>query len=1097
MNKFKKTLLATAMVSGISFSTATMAGTVETGTFLNGMVEVRIDGGSWQWVTGDEWIALALASAEETANGAPTIQPFPNPQVISEKTVVLKFDNGKYLSSHGGTSLHVERSGVVTSTEKFIEQDLGNSQFAYLASDGSYVGALYVEYGTIKYPLISGISTLDSSSVFTKDSSGRIKNLDGLYVDDPKAYSGADVVAMPSSSSVSGATITVEDIGNVDIFTLVSNLSASKHPDHLALVIKDLPSGVAIQGKATPPSQRSDINRDQGTAATYHQIVDYDAYINNELKVVVNKGFKGDINLKIKEFYVKDGMDIGTGSGPVTSLSVDQVDVVHDALDKRLVGTFSKTINLTPNTAFAAMTGSVRFDRAPVVTRDMKVSLKTKDGYYVQANGEAGNDKKTYATDMVLSENEKFIIREHVNGRFTFATVQDVNEPVLEGCGPNMDWLSQSDERWLAEPDELLLTGENRMSGCSKFQLFQADDGKVAFRANDRKHYWNAVNGGGGKIKVNEDQLVGRAMFEMEELDAPNRSTTLVPVYFAINPNITGTTTVTLSNVPEGAKLIKSDQVTEIQGSSGTFIINNPEATYYLDIESIDGSFDIDVEMNATDTPKLTKSLHIADITFFSSSSKENVAAYIPFLRNSMAVTRVGNAWNLKQISTGNTFSINMVEVPILVFENGKVSLASHYSIPFYVEVLQNDTLVVVHNVPRGAVINNSFPMGNNAFGLLRDRLNIVAMDNTTKAKLFLETSTVYNQNSIYSEDDIDGNIETYSDGTSESGIRVSTSQHVFTQGQITKVEGMTISGTANAKAYAEAEQGSNFSYELDNDGLAMEAGAHQHFTAVVSAGATASAGKVADMNATASAEVTVHREVAVRVAADKHETSTSAYAGQENVASLRGDASIESPVIPGTRADTGAGIAVSSHAFAMADGSIAYGHGKYGAEGEAVLSAGYMVTAEAYASGSVAGVGGGASGGVTAGEGAAIGGSGAIMYDHGKIDIAVSGELAALLGVKTEIDISVDINEVADTVDIIDEDVFTAADAVAFGLITAGEAINDFGLDTYDALEMGLISTEEAIETFGADIAELSTIGYKNVRRFGNKVGNKIKFWK
>lgn len=241
---------------------------------------------------------------------------------------------------------------------------------------------------------------------------------------------------------------------------------------------------------------------------------------------------------------------------------------------------------------------------------------------------------------------------------------------------------------------------------------------------------------------------------------------------------------------------------------------------------------------------------------------------------------------------------------------------------------------------------------------------------------------------------------------------------------------------------------------------------------------------------------MSVHREVSIRVAANKHNTEVAYYAGQESVATLSASGSIETPIVPGTRAETGGSVSVSSYAYVTSEQELAYGGGKYGASTEGEIAAGHMATAEGYGSGSVAGIGGGAGAGVSAGTGVGIGGGATAMYDHGEITLGVNGDVAALLGVEADIEVNVDINEVADTAELIASGVLTVTDAVGLGVLTVTEAIEEYGLDVYDAVELGYLSAEDAIEDFGAESGKLAETGYKKVKRFGKKVGNSLKFW-
>ena len=1067
----------------------------------DGLYEVRVGGGVVQLVTHERFAELhAEAKAysnkiriENTPDDAAYL--ITDSMVLMEKKVALKLESSDQYFSKSSDSVRIKSTtnGQRQYQEIWTEQLLEDGKYAYIGPDGNYLEVKYEalldgNFYDTSFPLVAEKNVLKSSSVFTKESAGensfRLKNLDGMYVQYMSPSIGHPYYYAPNGNASDATVLEIEEIGSVDTYILLNNSISTKRGNHQALVVSNLPAGVGIEGQATAPTQTTRIDG----IPTFHQLVDYDAYINNELKVVVNKGFSGDINLVVSEYYG----NVGATSEIATTLTTDQVDDVFMRLNSVDIGSFSKSIELTADTAFAAVTGSVRLNSANITSLERLVSLKAREGHYVKIN----SDADVIAPDRKLASSKKFTLKQHefrvrvapttFSSPSFWGTIQKYslkanNGQYISGCGKDLDKPHlRANRKTIASVDS-----------CALFDMFEFMDGSVTFRAQDGNSFWNAADGGGASVKVNEDKILSRIKFTMKEEDGPNRTTTEVPLYFAVNPNIETRTTLTLSGIPEHAVLLNSDRSIVPENGDGTYSIDNPENTYYLDINAIDGSFDIEVQMSALGMPTFNKSLFIADVSFFSSSQKK-VVARIPSDRNEVVVTRAGNAWKIKNINNEKYFTVDMHSVPLLVFDDGAVSYASDYSVAMEVPVDTSNTMLIIHNVPYGAVINNSIALGNNAYGILTDRLNVVG----GKAIIYMDTSTVYIPNSLHQEGDVKHKRENYANGSHSMGIQVTASDHAFTESELTQLDGMTISGSANVEAYYEAENKANLSLKVNGDGLALEASVYQYYGAVVTAGATVSAENVAEVEVEASAEVSVRREVAIRVAADKHSTEVSAYAGQESVASLSASGSIDTPIVPGTRAETGGSVSVASYAYVKADGDIGYGGGKYGVAGEGDIAAGNMVTAEGYASGSVAGVGGGGGAGVSAGAGVGIGGGGHAMYDHGEISMGVSGDVALLLGIEADIDVTVDINAVADTGKLIHKGVLTASDAVDFGIIEVGEAINDYSLDVYDAVESGYISTEDAIEKFGASSSKLSNTGYKKVKRFSKKVGNSLKFW-
>jgi hypothetical protein len=125
-----------------------------------------------------------------------------------------------------------------------------------------------------------------------------------------------------------------------------------------------------------------------------------------------------------------------------------------------------------------------------------------------------------------------------------------------------------------------------------------------------------------------------------------------------------------------------------------------------------------------------------------------------------------------------------------------------------------------------------------------------------------------------------------------------------------------------------------------------------------------------------------------------------------------------------------------------------------------------------------------GAGGGVRAGKFVAAGGTGSFTVRDGVVSLSASGSLGALVGLKLDLDLSIDFNPLVDRVnwalhappyvlirnvmitasELVSKEVITIAEAILTDLISTQTAIVDGLIDVNDAIRNGYITATQAV---------------------------------
>jgi hypothetical protein len=533
-----------------------------------------------------------------------------------------------------------------------------------------------------------------------------------------------------------------------------------------------------------------------------------------------------------------------------------------------------------------------------------------------------------------------------------------------------------------------------------------------------------------------------------------------VPLDIIVNP-LLFPITLTVSDIPDNAKLYRPDG-SLVNLAGGSFIAHAAADVKGLSLEigNVNSDFNVGVHLSGQSSGTTYYSSKNIFINTADIAIAQNGDASLAFSgnRNSYSIERVANAFVVTPTDQLNNITrVQMMDVNRLRFANGVVSSEQFYKNINIANVINNQTItdnsfVIVKDIPIGAIVNNSVALGNGAFAVAANTINLAdplisidfsKLDDSTELNVKVEVNTM-------TEADTD-----------------------FLNGQ------GRLHGYVNAQAMAEA--GVEASGSIGLDGVSAEARAYVEAGAVATAGGSVSIGGV-----TASGEVessvTVKAEIAGRLEVDENGAFVSLGASAEASATAGASVSLAVDYIPGTEYTAGGEATVRMYAEVGAEGEVGVGDGKYGASFEGGAEAGIMVEANGYGSASLGGVGAGAGAGVSAGLGAGASGGGTAMYDNGEITVGVSGDVALLVGIDVDIDVTVDTGAVEDTAYLVAEGYMTVNDAVADSFITAGDAINAGLLSTEQAIDDGLMTVDNAINSgfMSADNAIRS--GYINV---------------
>lgn len=575
-----------------------------------------------------------------------------------------------------------------------------------------------------------------------------------------------------------------------------------------------------------------------------------------------------------------------------------------------------------------------------------------------------------------------------------------------------------------------------------------------------------------GQININIKPTNDGLLFvELGSLDLENRHIRSLPLHIVMNGKLTapGQFATAYVKLPEHFKLHNAQG--ELQKSGLTYPLS-PKDLKGLRIINLHGeprNFTLDVTMNGLiDGQYITASQtrYVPALDIVGTDNRGRVLK-VPGRIEDFNVTRIGNNIAVTHITQSiQKFSIKMIDVDYLEFDNGFISTKEYVKYFFVTRVLNQvtdpeNTLLIVSNVPESAVVNNAFYLGNGAYG--------IPVTDIREQQISLDYMSL--------GDEISFNLQL--------------SAVTMTQQQSNTLSNQTrISGYQNAEIFART--GANASFIAGSDGISLEARAYVEAGTVATAG-----GSIGGLNGEASAQAGGSSGASVSVLTTDTQSSISAYVGAEVGASTTGTVNVEQPYIPGTEASVEGSVGVTATAYVNARQDVVFdiGNGELAIHGEGGAEFGAFATADGYAFSMIAGVGGGAGGGVSAGPGVSVNGGGYAAYDNGTVSFGASGELALLLGAEFDFDVVIDANAVLDTATFIGRGVITGSEAISGGYIEAAEgirrgyisaidAINAGFIEAETAVQEGLISAEQAINRLNANASYLADYGYSRTQR-------------
>lgn len=526
---------------------------------------------------------------------------------------------------------------------------------------------------------------------------------------------------------------------------------------------------------------------------------------------------------------------------------------------------------------------------------------------------------------------------------------------------------------------------------------------------------------------------------EVDEVEEYSNSST--PLDIIVNPLADETGLVRISGFDLNARLYDQDGYSITISDEGVVELPVTAVTGLdIDISEVTSDFMLDVALSTYLDGELMSASHKVFVpkVNFTDTETDETQLLVDGSREDYSVKRIANALVItEKDEPTNVVRVNMVQVPYIRFTDGFVSSSDFVNSIDVASIIGeldlSESLVLVSNVPADALVNNAIELGNGRFLLLASDIVDGYID--------IDYSTVYEE---FSADII---VEAY----------------VGTEAQISFFNDQArATGYANAQAMADA--GIDLSLMIGPDGVSAEARAYTSAGAVATAGGSVAVDGVGTASAEVSAEATIAAEIGAQLEVSDTSFEVDVEAGAEVTVSASTGISVEVEVIPGTNAETEGTVGVTVNANVNANNEVLFGDDQYGVGAEAGAEAGAMATATGYASGSVGGVGGNAEGGVSAGLGVAAGAGGVAKYDEGVITLGASGKLAFLIGVKLDVELVIDTNDVADTAKLVGDGVLTAVDAIESGLIPVKDAI-EYGLITAtDAVKEGLITATTAI---------------------------------
>ncbi len=528
-----------------------------------------------------------------------------------------------------------------------------------------------------------------------------------------------------------------------------------------------------------------------------------------------------------------------------------------------------------------------------------------------------------------------------------------------------------------------------------------------------------------------------------------------VPLNIIINPlfeKYGSSVQITLSGIPSETSIVNHNNK-RLAIVNGTATVSSSDELKGLNLltSTETGSFTMTASLTGSYNNvayATSKKIYINTDSITTTPNGKKQLAF-PGKRVDYQVKRIGNSFEVTSLVVTDDnpayliTRIAMTDVDYIVFDDGVVGTSQfHTSMDitgaFNGRTVDDSTFVFVTNVPVGMTINNSIPMGSGVYAIPANEFNTEA-----STSIDIDFSTL--------------NLD------AELNLGVSVIKVINTEFEKELWGKARVNGYATAKAYAEAGIDANAS--IGPDGVNVEARAYIEAGLVATAGGSFSYEGVGSAEVEAEASVTVQAEIFTEIDANRNGVRVANGASVEAQASVTGELTIEADFLPGTQVQSGGTAGVIAYAFIKSDGQLCFGNGKYGTSVEAGAEAGIMATADVYGSASVCGVGAGGGYGVSAGLGAGASGGGEAMYDDGEISLGFSGYGALLVGMKMDVNVTIDTGAVIEAGTLIASGFTTVENAIAQNYITAAKAILAGYIDAEKAITDGFIAVDSAIQ--------------------------------
>ena len=496
------------------------------------------------------------------------------------------------------------------------------------------------------------------------------------------------------------------------------------------------------------------------------------------------------------------------------------------------------------------------------------------------------------------------------------------------------------------------------------------------------------------------------------------------PIEIIVNPRVENAQ-IMIANIPDGLDILSNGQI--LTKTNGHVTLTEDQLNGLELNTSLNHSV-VNLHIQVTGTDESGNALTAEQEIYFGLTTvsggidgAENVTAGFDLKIEACSIERIGNSIVVTELANpSHITNISMTDFNYIRFTDG-VFAVSDYSQPLDISSViarlnaDGNQIIVISGLPEDAIIDGAKDLGNGAWGI--------------------EPEDVGEDGSV--------DIEV---GTAEEDALVNIKVSVY---NMSEEQGTYVGSLATVHGYKSISVDADASFELSENEISAYAGAQ----AVASAGGSiAMGGVMIEGGVDAKAFVQVELDAAVHADRDSagFELMVDASAGLTAEGSLK----IETDYIPGTSYEASGQVGIKVYVDAGGSGEINCGDGHYGIDGSAGARVGAGVEAGGEIGGEIGGIGADVGATFRAGliVGAALGGT--AMYDDGKITFGIAGEIELFLGVEIEIEITIDTHDIVDTGKLIEE-----------GIITAEEAIVNFGIDAGQLAEQGYHEAAQAVE--------------------------------